>query len=890
VVAEKTGYPVEMLELDMSLDADLGIDSIKRVEIFSALQTRLTDAPVVKPDDLGRLQTLRQIVAFLGNNAAATVNTQPAHDSAGPVSVPPVQSGHFPAHVPQTAASLGMDPQTLQRQILTVMPLSDREPRRPLVLPKSALVWVTDDGAGLAAHICRHLRTRQLDARVIKIDTHPGHDPVAGLLIVAPSNPPTNFIQQAFTLIQRLGPILRESGLKSGAFLAGASSMDGSFGLNGRSPRNALTGGLAGLVKTAAHEWPEVSCKSLDLADDLHEVEKIADQVADELLLKGPSEVGISSAGRCETRLVSKTLNGEVGAAALSPQDVVVITGGARGVTAAVSIAVARAFRCKLLLLGRSAVPGPEPEWLAGLADETQIKKACAENFKGKVTPRILDDYYQRLIAEREVRSTLEAIKACGAEVLYRPMDVRDSSAVGAAIGEARSKLGQIRAVIHGAGVLRDRLIEHKTNEQFDAVFSTKVVGFNALLQAVEHDDLKVIVAFSSSTGRFGRKGQIAYAAANEVLNKLAQQEAHRRPDCRVLSMNWGPWEGGMVTPQLRRIFENEGVGLIPLQAGADYLVREMSTPAGGPVEIVILGPDPKDAAERGKIKAPARIDPPMNLAFERTLDVASHPVLGAHVIKGQAVLPTALIIEWLAHAAMHENPGLCFHGFDDLRILKGVTIATRESLSIQVLTGPLVSRGGVDLVPAELRSGGVVRARASILLTAKLPVASPAAAPAVAQPYSSGNQGIYTDGRLFHGPALHGLKAIEGWSAEGIIAQSAAAPAAAAWLEHPLRSAWLADPLALDAAFQLMILWCFEARGIGSLPTGITRYRQYARTFPQAGTRIQIRVSHAAEHSATAAIEFLDPAGRLVARMDGYQCVLDATLEKSFADHHLAG
>ena len=54
VVSEKTGYPVEMLELDMQLDADLGIDSIKRVEIFSALQDRLPEAPAVKPRAPGR--------------------------------------------------------------------------------------------------------------------------------------------------------------------------------------------------------------------------------------------------------------------------------------------------------------------------------------------------------------------------------------------------------------------------------------------------------------------------------------------------------------------------------------------------------------------------------------------------------------------------------------------------------------------------------------------------------------------------------------------------------------------------------------------------------------------------------------------------------------------
>ena len=68
MVAEKTGYPADMLGLDMGLDADLGIDSIKRVEILSALQERLPDAPAVKPEHLGTLHTLRDIVNFLSNS------------------------------------------------------------------------------------------------------------------------------------------------------------------------------------------------------------------------------------------------------------------------------------------------------------------------------------------------------------------------------------------------------------------------------------------------------------------------------------------------------------------------------------------------------------------------------------------------------------------------------------------------------------------------------------------------------------------------------------------------------------------------------------------------------------------------------------------------------
>src|SRR5205085_2251613 len=72
VVADKTGYPPEMIDPDMGLDADLGIDSIKRVEILSAVQEQLPEAPAVKPEHLGTLQTLRQIAEFLCGEPGAS--------------------------------------------------------------------------------------------------------------------------------------------------------------------------------------------------------------------------------------------------------------------------------------------------------------------------------------------------------------------------------------------------------------------------------------------------------------------------------------------------------------------------------------------------------------------------------------------------------------------------------------------------------------------------------------------------------------------------------------------------------------------------------------------------------------------------------------------------
>ena len=134
------------------------------------------------------------------------------------------------------------------------------------------------------------------------------------------------------------------------------------------------------------------------------------------------------------------------------------------------------------------------------------------------------------------------------------------TDAVANVIDMARIELGNVTGIIHAAGVLADRLIEDKTVEQFDSVYSTKVNGLNSLLSATRDDALKLMVLFSSTTARLGTKGQVDYAAANEILNKIAQSENQIRKDCKVLSVNWGPWDGGMVTPALKKLFAEEGV------------------------------------------------------------------------------------------------------------------------------------------------------------------------------------------------------------------------------------------------------------------------------------------------------------------------------------------
>ena len=99
IVAEKTGYPAEMLEPGMQLDADLGIDSIKRVEILSAVQERLPEAPVIKPEHLGTLRTLGDIAAFLGTGNPSPETSHPSPD------VPPIQGDTVQRLVLQSVAA-----------------------------------------------------------------------------------------------------------------------------------------------------------------------------------------------------------------------------------------------------------------------------------------------------------------------------------------------------------------------------------------------------------------------------------------------------------------------------------------------------------------------------------------------------------------------------------------------------------------------------------------------------------------------------------------------------------------------------------------------------------------------------------------------------------------
>jgi acyl transferase domain-containing protein/NAD(P)-dependent dehydrogenase (short-subunit alcohol dehydrogenase family) len=860
VVSEKTGYPVEMLGLDMALDADLGIDSIKRVEILSALQDRLPEAPAVKPEHLGTLHTLRHVADFLANGSSS------ARKAVDP-----------PAPVPVSAPLA-----RIERSVLRVVLLESQAAREPIRLAAGSEFWVVTDEDGLARCLARRLRQLGVHPRLLSCAAIREQMPPAtlsGLLIVAPiQGADDSFLKDALFALRHVASGLRQAG----AVFVTVARMDGAFGLREMDPRrDPLDGGLAGLTKTAAHEWPEVRCKAIDLAADFADPDAAAAALVEEVLLCGPVEVGVSRNDRVMLERIVQPLPTVTGSVPFQPGEVVVVSGGARGVTAEVAVALARAFRPTLVLLGRSPAPEREPDWLVPLAGEVEIKRELGLRANGNASPRLIGEQYGRVAAQREIRETLARIETASARTIYHSVDVRDAAAVAAILEPLRAEVGPVRGLIHGAGVLADALIEDKTPEQFDRVFSTKVDGLRALLRCVRPEELRVLALFSSSTGRLGRKGQVDYAMANEVLNKMARQQARQLPSCRVVSVNWGPWDGGMVTPSLRKLFEQEGIGLIAPEIGAEYFVSEISQTAERSVEVVALA--------AGTV-APPILAQSLPLAFEKTLDLASHPILRDHVLDGRPVLPLALTLEWLAHGALHQNPGLVFHGCNDLRVLHGVILGETQ-VTVRVVAGKAVRSDGLFLVPVEFRSTHdgreVLHARAEVVLTTDLPPAPDAREAPAGRPYPRGLEEIYQD-LLFHGPEFQGIEKVEGCDERGISACIRCAPPPAVWIRNPLRQKWLADPLVLDASFQMMILWSAEQHAAPSLPCRAARYRQFRRSFPVDGVRVVIRVTRSNDLHALADIDYLDGNGRVVARMEDYECAMDPGLRKAFRRREL--
>jgi len=628
LVSVRTGYPPEMLRMDLDLEGELGIDSIKRVEILGSLSESLgTDDGMDSPVELEQLTALRTLGGIVDYLERALDESSPA--AAQLANSRLVGSNGAPISVKSDAEL------EIRRGLVEVVELP--KPGGTSILIPAGSVILTDDGRGLAIEIAGRLADLEVSTMLVdpnqidlcsaeavgellaRIRNEQGA--VGGFIHLSPlaelhsddtwQDRAHRDVKSLYLFARGLESDLRVAGKNGGAFLLAPTLMGGKLAFGEAALPDPFLpgyGGIAGFTKCLGAEWPEVLVRAVDF-DDVSSPPQVAQLLLNELSeAAGPLEVGYAESRRYTWEPVNEELDGNRPGIVLDQNSTVLVTGGARGITARIALELASRHRPRLVLVGRSAEPEAENADTRDLTGQAEIKAALISRLEKageSFTPAKVEELYQRLMRDREILSNLKALRETGGTVIYRQVDVRNESEMAALLEEFPPD-----GVIHGAGIIDDKLIKDKTPESFDRVFGTKVDSAAILSLHLDPARVKFLALFASIASRYGNRGQSDYAAANEVLSKLAHSLNRQWPG-RVFAVAWGPWaEVGMVS-HLEEHLVKRGLKLIAPEQGATRFADELEHGSKGDAEVLIAGGEehgirPKRSGQRQEQPAPS--------------------------------------------------------------------------------------------------------------------------------------------------------------------------------------------------------------------------------------------------------------------------------------------
>jgi len=576
-----------------------------------------------------------------------------------------------------------------------------------------------------------------------------------------------------------------------------------------------------------------------------------------------------------------------VGKTLISPDTVVLVSGGARGITAQCVIKLAHHTPCKFILMGRTSVNEPLQDWALDCPDDAELKRRAMTRLTAdnkKATPQAVEKIFRQIRAQQEVETTLLAIRQTGAVVEYLNLDVTAPvQKLQKELAGPIQRLGRIKGIIHGAGSLSDRRIEKKTIQDFLTVFGPKVSGLRNLLEVTPAGQLDFLVLFSSVVGFFGNIGQADYAMANEVLNKAAYQIKRDNPTCHVVSIDWGPWDSGMVTPELKRAFAEREMTVIPTEAGAELLVEEITSKHmvdDQPVQIVVGQLPTRTPSDiSGKLQ---------KFEIRRHLSLDANPFLLDHQIGLYPVLPATCAASWIASVCEQLFPGFTFYQLEDFKVLKGIVFD--ENLAHE----HILELNEIEKVPGEK-----VKFTARILSKNKngLPLyhyslnvtllrqTPPTTIHHVDLQLSGGtNEGIlgkalYEDGTLFHGPSFQGVQRVISLGEDRLVLEcllQAIPPDRQG--QFPLQTY---NPFAYDAIVQSLLIWAQRFYQAPCLPSHLVRLEQFRAIPFGALSLVDMKIVSHNQTSVVADIIVTDPQGSILAKFSGLQGTISPTLKR---------
>jgi len=552
IVSEKTGYPQEMLGMDLDLEADLSIDSIKRIEIIGELRHKLSNVLPLDEEghanieQLSSFKTLQHLVQWIVAN-----NNSGRSDILEPTVTKTIDEITINEHLKRIKFELVDIHSMLQNNNSTSL--------------KGNRLAITRDGS-LGEIIKKALEKKGAIVDVINQDVNlEAYDGLIILDMVA-SNHRLSIIE-AVQMVKSLD-------MQRAKWVYVLSDHSAHVDRNDDPKFLRSYQGYTGFIKSLDKEYEHTKCRTIHFMNELEEI-KVSDLLLQEMLCNDePSVIYYKDEQRHtiqETHHPLLTENQQ--ALTLEKEAVILVLGGAQGITSALTTHLSKEYPCHYILVGRSVYPDVQ-----GIPPDVKTREDIRKFLIGQgfsKSPAEIEHKTSQLYKAMQIVSTMETIKSHGARVSYHAVDVRDEEKLIQLIQTLYAKYGRIDGVIHGAGILEDKLFQNKTPDSFERVFSTKVTPLRVLAEHLKADT-KFIVFFSSIASVYGNRGQTDYAAANSVLDHYAEV-LRKKMTGRVMAINWGPWKGaGMVSASLEKEYERRGISLIPLESGKETFTNEI--------------------------------------------------------------------------------------------------------------------------------------------------------------------------------------------------------------------------------------------------------------------------------------------------------------------------
>jgi enediyne polyketide synthase len=350
------------------------------------------------------------------------------------------------------------------------------------------------------------------------------------------------------------------------------------------------------------------------------------------------------------------------GVVGLSPADVLLVTGGGKGIAAECALALARETGVRLLLMGRS---------------------------------RPTDD--------RELATNLERMAGAGVEFRYSAADVTDAEAVRTAIAAAEAELGPVTAILHGAGANVPRLIEQLDEAAVRQTLAPKVAGARNVLAALDPARLRLFLSFGSIIARTGLQGEADYALANEWLTRLTERWQAEHPHCRCLTVEWSVWSGTGMGERLGRIDALTRAGITPIAPDEGVSILRALLARRLPQTSVVVtgrfGDPPTARLERPDLpflrflERPRVYYPGVELIADAEVSGENDPYLDDHRFQGQRLMPAVIGLEAMAQVAMAVAGRAEPPRFEDVRFDRSIVVP--DGAPITIRSAALVRESG---------------------------------------------------------------------------------------------------------------------------------------------------------------------------------------------------